>query len=122
MCIRDSVEEARHQIAVVRELGQQHLDGRAPAQHRVLGDVDGAHAALPDQREHVVVRDRLADETAGRFGLPAVAARAHGYGVEPPSTRPRSDSIAAIVCCGSWRRTSGANSLAIRLFGLMSIL
>jgi hypothetical protein len=65
------VQEATHQLAVVRVLGQEHLDGGAATQHRVLGKVDCAHSALPDPANHTIIGDELADQRVRPIPLAA---------------------------------------------------
>ena len=51
------VEEAIDDLLVVRELRVQELDRDAAADDRVLGEIDRAHAAAPEQLDHPVAAD-----------------------------------------------------------------
>src|SRR5262249_26705151 len=55
-------EEARHGIALGGELGPQDLQRDAAAELDVLGEVDLAHAALAQHREHAIGAERLAEQ------------------------------------------------------------
>jgi hypothetical protein len=59
------LQEAVLALLVPRELGRQHLEGHRPAEARVAGLVDDAHAALPEQLLDLVVLDRLPDHRSG---------------------------------------------------------
>ena len=54
------LEEARHDIAVRREVLMDDLERDLLADRRVLGEVDRAHAARPDLGQDAVVPDGLA--------------------------------------------------------------
>src|SRR5262249_48557390 len=56
------VEEARGQHLVADQLLEQHLDGDALADERMLAEVDGAHATLADLGFDLVVADARADQ------------------------------------------------------------
>ena len=62
------VEEAAHDVGVVRELGQQKLDGHPAADRVVLGQEDGAHPAAAELLGQSIRANRiaLAREAAGR--------------------------------------------------------
>ena len=61
------VEETRHDIGSMRELGVQHLDGRTTTKHRVLGEPHGAHAALTDLMKHSIRPDLRPSTHAATF-------------------------------------------------------
>jgi hypothetical protein len=48
--------EAAHALRVSRHLGRQHLERDLPAEHRVSGAVDLAHASAPDRAQDLVLR------------------------------------------------------------------
>ena len=65
--------EAAGELFLAAELGQQHLDREIAAHHRVLGAIDGAHAADADAADDAVA---LADDGADeRIGDGRAAAR-----------------------------------------------
>ena len=47
--------ETRDRLALLGDRGEQHLDGDAPVNARVLALVDGTHAALADQADDPVL-------------------------------------------------------------------
>src|SRR5262249_5956866 len=61
------VEEPADQLRVVRELGEQNLEGRPPPQHRVVREVDDAHPPLPDPAQYPIISDDAADQTIWRL-------------------------------------------------------
>ena len=68
--------EAARELVLAAELGQQDLDGEIAAHHRVLGAVDGAHAAHADAaHDAVAIADDRADE---RIDDGRAAARTEG--------------------------------------------
>ena len=54
-------EEARHHIHVLAQPGEENLDRDAAGNPRMLGEVDGSHAALADLRANHVVADGAAN-------------------------------------------------------------
>ena len=68
------IEETSHQVAVVRILREQHLDRGVTAEHGVLGEINGAHAALADSPDQAMVRDELANEWIAPVVVPTGSA------------------------------------------------
>src|SRR5262249_6385235 len=72
------VEEARHDLGLGGEPGVQHLDGRAPPEHRVLRDPDLAHSAGADPLEDPVCTNLRAGDH--RYDSTDVASTASSRG------------------------------------------
>ena len=82
--------EAARELFLAAELGEQHLDRQIAAHHRVLGAVDGAHAADADAADDAVA---LADDGADeRIGDGRAAARAERCPPAGPRRRIRRSS------------------------------
>jgi len=64
------VEEARDECRIPTEVREEHLDRHAPRDLRMLGQVDGAHAALADLLRDDVVVDRAPDHPFLIFNTP----------------------------------------------------
>ena len=56
------VHEPLDEAGVLGQLWSEHLDGGFAPHERVFGQVDGPHAALSQDRAHLVVVDSLADQ------------------------------------------------------------
>ncbi len=67
------VEEAADDLLVAAQRDVQHLDGDLASDHRVLGQVDGAHPALAEKLDDLVVADRLIDQ-----GYQVTVSASHG--------------------------------------------
>ena len=57
-----SLKKRDDDVFLRRQLLEQHLDGDALADERVLAEVDGAHAAFAELGLDLVVSDALADQ------------------------------------------------------------
>jgi hypothetical protein len=51
------IEEARDHLGILRERREENLHRRAATEQRVLGEVDRAHAALPEGADDAVATD-----------------------------------------------------------------
>jgi len=65
--------EALQRLRIATQFFRQELQRHLPAQLEVLGTIDHAHAAAPDDIQHTIVRDRPAGKRSRlrppRFGL-----------------------------------------------------
>jgi hypothetical protein len=59
------VQEPGQQLRIAGEIGVQHLDRHPPPDVRVLGQVNGPHAAFTQQRDRPVIPEPRPDHEAG---------------------------------------------------------
>ena len=72
---RASMKKRPQASAFVRQLGQQALDGRSPADHEVLGLVDDTHAAFAQLAGDAVAAEYLADHIRQDYATRLISRR-----------------------------------------------
>ena len=108
------VEEPRHDVLLLRQLGEQDLDRRRPAEQRMLAGVDRTHTAPADHAGHAVLPDHRA---AHREPDSTAAIRGHMHDLTLSMSRwlrRNSRMIDAASSIAPCRRLRHASAAALR--------